>query len=42
VQFILAQASRRENAFRELGFGLGPDLTITGNFNLKMVLKKEL
>jgi hypothetical protein len=25
----------------KLGFGLGPDLTITGNFNLNMIQKKE-
>jgi hypothetical protein len=40
VRFVLTQASMRKNAFRELGFGLGPGLTITGDLNFKMVLKK--
>jgi hypothetical protein len=30
-----------QNALRKLGFGLGPDLTITGNFNLNKKQKEE-
>jgi hypothetical protein len=31
-----------KNAFTKLGFGLGPDLAITGSLNLNMMLKIEL
>jgi hypothetical protein len=30
----------RKNAYRKVRLGLGPDFTITGNFNLIMIQKK--
>jgi len=31
----------RKTHLEKLGFGLGPDLTITNNFNLNMIQKKS-